>query len=89
MPRTLVISPLCLPELDYLLAQQAGERAALGAVRHLTALPVSAAQIAEVDGDLLAEAEALMTTYEGHALGQCPADPTQPGGFGWLLPLPG
>ncbi|MFH8410993.1 type II toxin-antitoxin system VapC family toxin [Streptomyces sp. NPDC018019] len=70
LPRTLVISPLCLAELDYLLTRQAGERAALGAVRHLTALArLGRRQIADVDGDLLSEAEALMTTYEGHALG--------------------
>lgn len=70
LPRTLVISPQCLAELDYLLTRQAGERAALGAVRHLTDLArLGRAQIADVEGDLLAEAEALMTTFEGHALG--------------------
>lgn len=69
-PRTLIISPLCLAELDYLLTRQADERAALAAVRHLTALTrLGRAQIANMDGDLLAEAEALMTTYEGRALG--------------------
>ncbi|MEU7260602.1 PIN domain-containing protein [Streptomyces rimosus] len=70
MPRTLVTSPLCLAELDYLLSRPAGERTALDAVRHLTALTrLGRAQVADVDGDLLAEAEALMTAYEGHALG--------------------
>ncbi|GCD47871.1 PIN domain-containing protein [Streptomyces paromomycinus] len=53
LPRTLIISPLCLAELDYLLTRQAGERAALGAVRHLTALArLGRAQIADVDGEL-------------------------------------
>ncbi|WP_394298571.1 PIN domain-containing protein [Streptomyces rimosus] len=75
LPRTLVISPLCLADLDYLLTRQAGERAALGAIRRLTALTrLGRAQIADVDGGLLTEAEALMTTYEGPALG--PAWPT-------------
>ncbi len=31
LPRTLIISSLCLAELDYLLTRQADERASLGA----------------------------------------------------------
>ncbi|WP_369354597.1 PIN domain-containing protein [Streptomyces sp. cg2] len=69
-PRTLGISPLCMAELDYLLTRQAGEHAAIGAVRHIAALVrLGRALVADVDGDLLAEAERLMTTYQGHALG--------------------
>ncbi|MFK8851045.1 PIN domain-containing protein [Streptomyces sp. Ac-502] len=68
LPRTLVISPLCLAELGYLQTRQTGERAALGAVRHLAALArLGRAQIVDVNGDL--PAEALRTTYEGHGGG--------------------
>jgi predicted nucleic acid-binding protein len=70
LPRTLLISPLCLAELDYLLTRQAGERAAVGAVRHLNALVgLGRARIASIDGSILTEAEQLMTAYEGQALG--------------------
>ncbi|WP_185993823.1 type II toxin-antitoxin system VapC family toxin [Streptomyces benahoarensis] len=69
-PRTLVISPLYLAQLDYLLTRQAGESAAISAVRHLNALVrLGHAQIAQVDGELMTQAEQLMTVYEGQALG--------------------
>ncbi|WP_455352674.1 type II toxin-antitoxin system VapC family toxin [Streptomyces sp. SYSU K217416] len=69
-PRILVVSPLVLAELDHLLTQRAGERAALDAATRLGALArLGRVQIATVNGGLLGEAEALMTAYLGQALG--------------------
>lgn len=69
-PRILVVSPLVLCELDHLLHDRVGERAALEATKRLAALGrLGHVQIAQVNGALLTEAEKLMETYFGHALG--------------------
>jgi Predicted nucleic acid-binding protein, contains PIN domain len=70
IPRFLLISPLVLAELDYLLTTQAGETEAVNAVTRLLALAGQGhVQFPVVDRRLLAEAEALMRQYQGHALG--------------------
>jgi uncharacterized protein len=69
-PRILVVSPLVLCELDHLLHDRVGERAALEATKRLAALGrLGHVQIAQVNGSLLTEAENLLETYFGHALG--------------------
>ncbi|MGW4646961.1 type II toxin-antitoxin system VapC family toxin [Kitasatospora sp. NPDC004289] len=70
LPKTLIISPLVLAELDHLLQSRSGEQAAVDAIARIGALAGQGrVQVALVDRSVLAEAEQLMRRHLGQALG--------------------